>query len=296
MSMLFNMCMTMWKVTLALSFFIPVSVIAGEVDQHIYNFGRWMRIREKSLADCTVVSIGFVHPCLRWLCLELKLFCFSFSNELSLPTVQLTRGIYLPRMINKCFFILIKLNENDVREKRKLVDNISQKLPDQPKAILFLVENEGQLTELPALSSVSFGLISDNALIFYRCPYNEGFTAVTLLQLLQSQIFSACSLQGQTLHVAYNNFAPYFHVNDADPEQGHLEEIYLETFLKQHQISAHFTSANTTWGSLDPVTGSWDGVVGMVSSIQHNSGQYSHVDILNFPFVNHELKVFGRKI
>ena len=183
----------------------------------------------------------------------------------------MTRGIYLPRMINKCFFMLIKLNENDIREKRILVDSISQKLPDQPKAVLFLVENEGQLTELPALSSVAFGLISDSSLVFYRCPYTQGFTAVTLLQLLQSQISSACSLQGQVLHVAYNNFAPYFHVNDADPEQGHLEEIYLETFLKQHQISAHFTSANTTWGSLDPVTGSWDGVVGMVSSIQHNS-------------------------
>lgn len=62
MSMLFNMRMTMWKVTLALSFLIQVSVIVGEVDQHIYNFGKWMRIPEKSLADCTVVSIGFVHP------------------------------------------------------------------------------------------------------------------------------------------------------------------------------------------------------------------------------------------
>ena len=78
--MLFNMCMTMWKVTRALSFFIQVSVIAGEVDQHIYNFGKWMRIPEKSLADCTVVSIGFVHP-LRWLCLSSN--CYISASQMS---------------------------------------------------------------------------------------------------------------------------------------------------------------------------------------------------------------------
>ena len=177
----------------------------------------------------------------------------------------MTRGISPPKMINKCFFILIKSNEIELNEKRKLVNKILQKLPDQPKAIMFLLENKDQLTELPAYDSVTIGLIADNDLIFYRCPNTPGFTAVTLVQLLQSQISSACSLQGQTLHVGYNNYAPFFHVRDVSPEHGYVEEIYLETFLGQHRVSAHFSSANTTWGSLDPVTGTWNGVVGMVS-------------------------------
>lgn len=62
MSMLFNMCMTMWKVSLALSSFIPAFIIAGKVDQHFSNFGQWMRIPEQNLADCTVMSNGFVIP------------------------------------------------------------------------------------------------------------------------------------------------------------------------------------------------------------------------------------------
>ena len=60
MSMLFNMCMTMWKVSLALSSFIPAFIFAGKVDQHFSNFGQWMRIPEQNLADCTVMSNGFV--------------------------------------------------------------------------------------------------------------------------------------------------------------------------------------------------------------------------------------------
>ena len=187
----------------------------------------------------------------------------------------MTRGISPPKMINKCYFILIKSNKNELNEKRKLVNSILQKLPDQPKAIVFLLENKDQLTELPAYDSVTFGLLTDNDLIFYRCPSTPAFTAVTLVQLLQTQISSACSLQGQTLYVGYNNFASYFHISDVSPEQGHLEEIYLETFLDQHRISAHFSSANTTWGSLDPVTGTWNGVVGMVSSIMQHDSQYS---------------------
>ena len=178
--------------------------------------------------------------------------------------MQLTRGIYPPEMINRCYFLLINSNENNVNEKRQLVDGISQKLPDQPKAIVFLLEKRGQLSELPAFDFVTFGVISDNDLIFYRCPNTPDFTAVTIPQLLQSQMSAVCSLHGQTLHVAYNNFAPYFYIRAAAPEQGHLEEIYLETFLEQHRVSAHFTSANTTWGSRDPETGTWNGVVGMV--------------------------------
>ena len=173
----------------------------------------------------------------------------------------MSRGIHPPKLINKCYFLLINSNIN---KKRELVDSISQKLPDQPKVIVFLLENRGQLSELPVLDSVTFGVISDNDLIFYRCPNTADFTAVTILQLLQSQMSAVCSLQGQTMHVAYNNFAPYFNIRDSAPEQGHLEEIYLETFLDQHRVSAHFTSANTTWGSRDPETGTWNGVVGMV--------------------------------
>ena len=176
----------------------------------------------------------------------------------------MTTGIYPPIMYNKCYFMLIKSNVNDVNEKRKNVDVISKKLPDQPKAIVFLVENEDQLSELPVFDSVTFGLVSDHDLIFYRCPKTAGFTAVTQLQLMKSQMVEECTLQGRTLYVAYNNFAPYFLVRDAGPEPGHLEEIYLETFLDQHGVSAEFTSANTTWGSRDPVTGTWSGVVGMV--------------------------------
>ena len=112
--------------------------------------------------------------------------------------MQLTRGIYPPEMINKCYFLLIKSNENNVNEKRQLVDGISQKLPDQPKAIVFLLEKRGQLSELPAFDFVTFGVISDNDLIFYRCPNTPDFTAVTIPQLLQSQMSAVCSLRPWT--------------------------------------------------------------------------------------------------
>ena len=60
MSVLFNICMTMCKVTLTFSFFILPIIIAGKFDQHISSIGQWTGIPEKSLGDCTVVSTGFV--------------------------------------------------------------------------------------------------------------------------------------------------------------------------------------------------------------------------------------------
>ena len=167
-------------------------------------------------------------------------------------------------MLNKCFFILMKSNEKDTNMKKKIVDTISQKLPDKPKAIIFLLENRSQMTELPPSDTLTLVLIEDKDLVFHRCPHAQAFTAVTRTQLLQSRVSAVCSLQGRTLRVAYNNFAPYFRVSDSVPEPGHLEEIYMETFLGQHGVSAQFNFANMTWGSLDPETGQWNGVVGLV--------------------------------
>ena len=108
--------------------------------------------------------------------------------------MQLTRGIYPPEMINKCYFLLINSNENNVNEKRQLVDGISQKLPDQPKAIVFLLEKRGQLSELPAFDFVTFGVISDNDLIFYRCPNTPDFTAVCSDNPAASAVTDVCSV------------------------------------------------------------------------------------------------------
>ena len=43
-----------------------------------------------------------------------------------------------------------------------------------------------------------------------------------------------------------------------------LEGVVLQLFLDKYQISPVYMYGNYKWGSLDPQTGLWNGVVGMV--------------------------------
>ena len=42
-------------------------------------------------------------------------------------------------------------------------------------------------------------------------------------------------------------------------------------FTDKYQLQAIFQYANNTWGKIDPDTGRWDGVVGMVNFFVKNS-------------------------
>ena len=76
---------------------------------------------------------------------------------------------------------------------------------------------------------------------------------------------ASCTREGRVLRIAYNNESmPYFDLKHGRADTDTLEGAILDIFLERHKINPVYMYGNYEWGSLDPDTGRWTGVVGMV--------------------------------
>ena len=57
---------------------------------------------------------------------------------------------------------------------------------------------------------------------------------------------------------------PYFDLKDDKADTDTLEGAVLQLFLDQNHVEPFYMYGNYEWGSIDPITGLWNGVVGMV--------------------------------
>ena len=64
---------------------------------------------------------------------------------------------------------------------------------------------------------------------------------------------------------------PYFDLTGGQAAVDTLEGAVLQLFLDKYEISPVYMYGNYQWGSLDPHTGLWNGVIGMVG--------YGHSDL-----------------
>ena len=193
--------------------------------------------------------------------------CFRFSDLISFPSVKMSEN-FLPGVLpNKCYFALMKTTAVDHGRNLKFLKTISNK-ESKPVAVILMSNNFDYAKKLPNLSIPTFLIVAGNSLIHIRCASSEKYFSMASIQMLKTKISDVCTIKGQTLHVAYNNVSPYFHVSESgDPMPRQLEFVYLDTFLRHQGLIASYHFANMTWGSQDPVTGRWNGVVGMVNYI-----------------------------
>ena len=88
---------------------------------------------------------------------------------------------------------------------------------------------------------------------------------ITRVSLRSSKPVLSCPRIPRQLRVAYNNESlPYFDLKEGQADVSTLEGAVLQLFLDKYQISPVYMYGNYEWGSLDPETGLWNGVVGMV--------------------------------
>ena len=79
------------------------------------------------------------------------------------------------------------------------------------------------------------------------------------------KLVTKCPKQKRVLRIAYNNESmPYFDLKNGQADTDTLEGAILHIFLERHNITPVYMYGNYEWGSLDPDTGRWTGVVGMV--------------------------------
>lgn len=79
------------------------------------------------------------------------------------------------------------------------------------------------------------------------------------------KLVTKCPRQQRVLRIAYNNESmPYFDLKHGHADTDTLEGAILQVFLERHNITPVYMYGNYEWGSLDPDTGRWTGVVGMV--------------------------------
>ena len=111
-------------------------------------------------------------------------------------------------------------------------------------------------------------LAAASPLVHYRCALADQLTPATWTQLSQSTHSAACSLHGATLRVSYNIYEPYFSQPSSGQlgePSGQIEEAYLRSFIANYHLDVHFQYADDAWGTLNTTTGTWSGVVGLVS-------------------------------
>ena len=66
---------------------------------------------------------------------------------------------------------------------------------------------------------------------------------------------------------------PYFDLKNGMADTDTLEGAVLQLFLDKNNIEPHYMYGNYEWGSIDPDTGLWNGVVGMVSRTLYKLGK-----------------------
>ena len=100
----------------------------------------------------------------------------------------------------------------------------------------------------------SFTLICPNSTIPKKYVwFRQDFT--------KKDFSKVCSDHKKSLRIAFNNQLPYFSTNS---DKLSLDGYFIRSFIEAKKIDATWQDANKSWGSLDPGTGRFDGVVGMV--------------------------------
>ncbi|XP_023349000.1 uncharacterized protein LOC111717785 [Eurytemora carolleeae] len=80
------------------------------------------------------------------------------------------------------------------------------------------------------------------------------------------------SLYNKHFRIAYNVYTPKFDVKNGKPDSETYEGYYLNTFIDKYKLTTNLIFANNSWGLPDPVTNTWNGIVGVVGYDQAEFG------------------------
>ena len=120
-----------------------------------------------------------------------------------------------------------------------------------------------------SLSQVSPWVFSkpEGLIMTIVCPNTGKIVKKTWRQSENWKLREICQKNKEKLRIAYNNVMPYFDLKNGKADMDTLEGFVLQLLLDNHNIEPVYMNGDYEWGSIDPETGLWNGVVGMVGRI-----------------------------
>lgn len=205
------------------------------------SIGQWLKLTDQNLMGCTVLSLGSKYVYFLSICIPvctsifISHYCFYRYPDIdSFPSVKMSESFNPAIFPNKCYFAVMKIiaADPDLGRKTEILKTVSIK----PLAAFFDLDKLDDAEKIPSLSFPTFLVVAGKPLIHVRCTGDKKFFLMASVQMLHSTISDFCKIQGQTVHVAFNNVSPYFQISESgDPVPRQLEFIYLDTFLRQHR-------------------------------------------------------------
>ena len=170
-----------------------------------------------------------------------------------------------PELSKSYAIILSELTFNDPNIIMDFLRNLGRKKRMSPEFILILGSQRSisSRNNSRLLNETPFPLVravEGSPIFSLFCAYSS--VERKFLWSTKYKIRYPCSENKEVVKIAYNSFMPYF---DRDMDKKSIEGIVLKTFIEQKGISAEFMDAKYNWGSLDPKTGKFGGLTGMVS-------------------------------
>ena len=217
--------------------FTPCLQCEDMILQQFKSIGQWLKLTDQNLMGCTVLSLGSEYVYLLSICMYINLhltLLFRYPVIDSFPSVKMSKSFNPAIFPNKCYFAVMKITAADPGPGRKM--EILKTVSIKPLAAFFNLDKLDDAEKIPSLSFPTFLVVAGNPLIHIRCSDDKKFFSMASVQMLHSTISDFCKIQGQTLHVAFNNVSPYFQISESgDPVPRQLEFVYLDTFLRQHR-------------------------------------------------------------
>ena len=200
-------------------------------------------------------------------------FLGVIQQETTLPYVSFTAREFLKNQDSnlissgKCSIVVFNNpNDNEIEETEAVILKLGLVLKQLPHFIL-VISNKESTTAFPTNSQLPWAFIEkEKRILSFVCPNSMLIVRKTWQQCENLRMKDMCPQERQELRIAYNNESmPYFDLKEGRADTDTLEGAVLQLFLEKNNIEPYYMYGNYEWGSIDPDTGLWNGVVGMVA-------------------------------
>ena len=187
-----------------------------------------------------------------------------------------------PDLRNKCFFVLLKEDDNiNFTTARELIMNMSKILVARPKLVLTLTENDDQMTNLETDESILFPwiVLTNHRKVAITCPgcgtthhglwrqdISDRARGIGSFTKNLQQPLCCDKIRGRKIRISYNYKVSFWDMKNSNQiDTGTIEGNLMNTFIVKNKLVPEYINANFKWGSLDKETNLWNGGVGNVS-------------------------------
>ena len=195
----------------------------------------------------------------------------KIKNNFSAPFISLTLSYFLTNLTfkmhppSKCSIAVF--NNLKLEASEAAVDKLGEILKQVPHFVLIISNLTDEQLISTKINNQSPWVFSkpEGFVMSIVCPNSGDIVRKTWQQSANLRVKEICPHEKEHLKIAYNNESmPYFDLKDGNADVDTLEGAVLQIFLDKNNIQPVYMYGHYEWGSMDPLSGLWNGVVGMV--------------------------------